>query len=59
MESKIKITSVRETEFYSKFQLDNETYEAVTEDLGDKKAKIVTRVYLKGEILSTTNAVLC
>lgn len=56
MESKIKITSVRETEFYSKFQLGNETYEAVTEDLGDKKVKIITRIYLKGEIFSTTNA---
>ena len=54
MESKIKITSGRGTEFYNKFQLGNETYEAVTEDLGVKKAQIITRIYLKGEILSTT-----
>ena len=56
MKSRINISSSRETEFYKKFQLDNETYEAVTEDLGAGKAKIVTRVYLRGEILSTTTA---
>jgi len=54
MESKIKTTSSRETEFYSKFEVGNETYEVITEDLGLKKAKIVTRIYLKGETLSTT-----
>jgi len=54
MESKIKITSRKGNEFYHKFQLGNETYEVVTEDLGVKKAKVVTRIYLKGEILSTT-----
>jgi hypothetical protein len=53
MGSEIKIISSRETEFYNKFQLGNETYEIVTEDLGVKKAQIVTRIYLKGEILST------
>ena len=56
MVSKIKITSAKEKEFYNKFQLGNETYEAVTEDLGLKKAQIITRVYLKGEILSTATA---
>jgi len=55
MKSKIKISSSRETEFYNKFQLDNETYEAVTEDLGAGKAKIVTRIYRRGEILYTTS----
>ena len=54
MGSKIKITSGKETEFYNKFQLGDETYEVITEDLGVKKAQIVTRIYLKGEILSTT-----
>ena len=54
MGSKIKIISSKETEFYNKFQLGNETYEVVTEDLGVKKAQIITRIYLKGEILSTT-----
>lgn len=54
MESKIKITSGKGNEFYKKFHLGNETYEAVTEDLGAKKAQIITRIYLKGEILSTT-----
>ena len=56
MRSEIKISSSRGSEFYIKFQLDNETYEAVTEDLGDKKAQIVTRIYLRGEILSTTTS---
>lgn len=54
MESKIKITSGKGNEFYNKFQLGDETYEAVTEDLGARKAQIITRIYLKGEILSTT-----
>ena len=54
MESKIKISSSKDSEFYSKFQLDNETYEVGTEDLGKKKTRIVTRIYRKGEILSTT-----
>jgi tetratricopeptide (TPR) repeat protein len=56
MKSKIKISSSRETEFYNKFQLGDETFEAVTEDLGIKKAKIVTRIYLGGEILYTKTA---
>lgn len=56
IKSKINISSSRGTEFHNKFQLDNETYEVVTEDLGVKKAKIVTRIYLRGEILSTTTS---
>lgn len=54
MDSKIKISSSKGSEFYGRFQLNNETYEVGTEDLGVKKAKIVTRIYLRGEILSTT-----
>ena len=54
MGHKIKIASGRGNEFYNKFQLGNEAYEVVTEDLGVKKAQILTRIYLKGEILSTT-----
>ena len=49
----IKITS-EGTEFYNKFHLGNEAYEVVTEDLGLKKAQIVTKIYFRGEILSTT-----
>ena len=56
MKFRIKITSGKGNEFYNKFQLGNETYEAVTEELGAKKAKIITRIYLKGEILSTTTS---
>ena len=40
MVSKIKITSSRETEFYNKFQIGDETYEIVTDDLGLKKALV-------------------
>jgi len=54
MGSKIKITSSSRSEFYNKFQFGNDIYEVVTEDLGVKKAQIITRIYLKGEILSTT-----
>lgn len=54
MESKIKITFGRETEFHNKFKLGNEIYEVITEALGLKKAKIVTMIYLRGEILFTT-----
>ena len=54
MGSKIKITSGREIEFYHKFQFGNDLYEVVTEDLGIKKAQIITRIYLRGEILSIT-----
>lgn len=53
MESKIKISSSRGNEFYRKFKLGDDSYEVVTEDLGIKKAKVVTRIYLKGEILSS------
>jgi tetratricopeptide (TPR) repeat protein len=54
MESKIKITSSSSSEFYNKFQFGNDIYEVVTEDLGVKKAQIITRIYMRGEILSTT-----
>jgi tetratricopeptide (TPR) repeat protein len=54
MESKIKITSNSSSEFYNKFQFGNDIYEVVTEDLGVKKAQIITRIYMRGEILSTT-----
>lgn len=53
MKSVIKISSKRNSIFHSKLSLDNENYDVETEDLGIKKCKIVTRIYLKGEILST------
>jgi tetratricopeptide (TPR) repeat protein len=56
MERKSKITSSRDSEFNSKFVFDDETYEVATEDLGIKKCKIVTRIYLRGEILSSTTS---
>jgi tetratricopeptide (TPR) repeat protein len=56
MEGKSKITSTRDRELNSKFVFDGETYEVATEDLGVKKGKIVTRIYLGGEILSSTTS---
>lgn len=56
MGSKINISSGRDSEFNSRFQIGNDTYEIGTEDLGIKKCKIITRVYLKGEILSTVSS---
>ncbi|MFZ2197634.1 MAG: hypothetical protein WAV13_07885 [Thermodesulfovibrionales bacterium] len=54
MESKKKITSSSSSEFYNKFQFGNDIYEVVTEDLGVRKAQIITRIYMRGELLSTT-----
>jgi len=56
MEPRAKITSSRDSEFSSRFEFDNETYDMVTEDLGTKKCLIITRIYLKGEILSTVTS---
>ena len=53
MESTTEISSGKGNEFYHKFRFGNDIYEVVTEDLGVKKAQIITRIYLKGEILST------
>ncbi len=55
MERKSKISSSH-SELNSKFILDGETYEVVTEDLGVHKCKVVTRIYLRGEILSSTTS---
>ena len=56
MEGKSKITSSRDSELNSKFAFNDETYEVATEDLGVKKCKIVTRIYLRGEILFSTTS---
>ena len=56
MESKIKISSGLSAEFNNRFEIDNETYDIVTDDLGVGKCKIVTRIYLKGEILATATS---
>lgn len=56
MERKSKITSSRDSELNTKFVFDDETYEVATEDLGVKKCKIITRIYLRGEILSSTTS---
>jgi tetratricopeptide (TPR) repeat protein len=51
---KTEIKSNRDSELNSKFVFDGETYEVATEDLGVKKCKIVTRIYFRGQILSST-----
>ena len=56
MERKSKITSRRDSELNSQFVFDDQTYDVATEDLGVKKCKIVTRIYLRGEILSSTTS---
>ena len=49
----IKITSKLGTEFDSEVTVGKEKYLVQTEDSGDKKPLIVTRVYLNGQILLT------
>ena len=48
--SKIKIVSNVPTECSSNIKVDNITYHVQTEDMGKKTSKIVSRVFLKGEI---------
>ena len=57
MDAKLNISSSgHDAEFNGRFQIDSETYDVATEDLGAGKYKIVTRIYLKGEIISTVNS---
>ncbi|RPI34653.1 MAG: hypothetical protein EHM54_09310 [Nitrospiraceae bacterium] len=49
--SEIRVTSKRSPEFSSNITVDDITYHVQTEDLGIKTCKIVTNVYLKGEIV--------
>jgi hypothetical protein len=55
MRTGLRISSRRDSEFHSRFAIGEETYEVGTEDLGIKKCRIVTRIYHKGEILSTVS----
>lgn len=52
MKSEINIASAHHDEFVSRFRIGDETYEAATEDR-ERKREIISRIYLKGEILST------
>jgi len=49
--SEIRVTSIRSPEFSSDITVDDITYHVQTEDLGTKTCKIVTNIYLKGEIV--------
>ena len=51
--TKISITSNISHEFSSNVTIDNVTYHAQTEDMGPKSGKIITNIYLKGEIVSS------
>jgi tetratricopeptide (TPR) repeat protein len=49
--SKINIVSRRSSEFSSDIKADSATYHVQTEDMGQKTCKIISRVYLKGEVV--------
>lgn len=55
-EAGVRISTRRDSEFYGRFEIEEKTYEVGTEDLGVAKSKIVTRIYMKGEILSTVTS---
>lgn len=54
MTKRINIRSSRGGEFNSTLNIDGQQYVAVTEDGGGDEVNVVTRVYVKGRILSTT-----
>jgi tetratricopeptide (TPR) repeat protein len=51
--SEIRLTSKHSHEFSSNITLDDITYHVQTEDMGIKSCKIITNIYLKGEIVFT------
>jgi tetratricopeptide (TPR) repeat protein len=52
-ESKIQIKSKRSPEFSTTITVNNVSYLVQTEDLGRKSSRIVTNIYLKGEIIES------
>ena len=56
MESRITISTREGADFNDRFEVNNETFEIVTDDLGGGKCRIVTRIYSKGEILATATS---
>jgi tetratricopeptide (TPR) repeat protein len=51
--SKITITSKHLPEFSSNITVDNVTYHVQTEDMGRKSCRIITNIYLTGEVVAT------
>jgi len=51
--TKVTITSRYAHEFSSNITVDNVTYHVQTEDMGKKSCKIITNVFLKGEIIAS------
>jgi tetratricopeptide (TPR) repeat protein len=49
--SKIKIVSKLSPEFSNDITVDNTSYHVQTEDLGRKSRKIISKIYLKGEVI--------
>jgi tetratricopeptide (TPR) repeat protein len=50
--SKITITSKHLHEFSSNITVDNVTYHVQTEDMGKKSSRIITNIYLHGEVVA-------
>ena len=49
----IRLTSKLSHEFSSNITVDNITYHVQTEDMGIKTCKIISNIYLKGEVVFT------
>jgi tetratricopeptide (TPR) repeat protein len=54
--SEIRLTSRLSPEFSSNITVDNITYHVQTEDMGIKTSKIITNIYLKGEVVFKTKS---
>ena len=50
----IRLTSKRSPEYNSDITVNNITYHVQTEDMGTKTCKIITNIYLKGEVVFKT-----
>lgn len=49
--SEIRLTSKLSSEFSNNITVDNITYHVQTEDMGEKSSKIITNIFLNGEII--------
>jgi tetratricopeptide (TPR) repeat protein len=54
--SEIRLTSKLSPEFSSNITIDNIVYHVQTEDMGIKTCKIITNIYLKGEVVFKTKS---
>jgi len=56
--SEIRLTSNMSPEFSSNITVDNTTYHVQTEDMGMKTSRIISNIYLKGEIVFTKKQII-